>query len=365
MAESSSHNPSSPEITPKEEHVTYDKPKSLNPFLPANQIEFSFDEIAFTTNNEVALLYPSDPNSEYFKEVADFISKCCLKEAFTRAPTQYKEYLCVIREDIGYSGEIRAKGTLKKSYLPPRWRLLMGQIIQCFGEKTGSMDQISNKNATILYCLENGIKLNYAKLIWKDIIHRLNKKTREKVVPYPRFISLLLEYMMPAYDNEELTINPTRVFSFHNWSLKLNQTEGPPFTDHMKAICNLDVLVDSKALKPSSQTEEVPQGKKFGAKFRPRTKAQAIIHLPHQWLVKCQQAAGGPTSLGATSKEGAHPQLSSDQTKSAREGLKTAHTDSGTNEESRADEISKKIKLEDLSDLLKDTRSAFFTPDSP
>ncbi|GKD19904.1 hypothetical protein Tco_1209062, partial [Tanacetum coccineum] len=31
----------------------------------------------------------------------------------------------------------------------------------------------------------------------------------------------------------------------------------------------------------------------------------------------------------------------------------------------QADEISKKIKLEDLSDLLKDTRSAFFTPDSP
>ncbi|GKF36219.1 hypothetical protein Tco_0112977, partial [Tanacetum coccineum] len=33
--------------------------------------------------------------------------------------------------------------------------------------------------------------------------------------------------------------------------------------------------------------------------------------------------------------------------------------------ESSADDISKKIKLEDLSDLLKDTRSAFFTPDSP
>nr|GEW17208.1 retrovirus-related Pol polyprotein from transposon TNT 1-94 [Tanacetum cinerariifolium] len=40
----------------------------------------------------------------------------------------------------------------------------------------------------------------------------------------------------------------------------------PPFTDHMKAICNLDVPVDSKAPKPSSQTEEVPQGKKPRAK---------------------------------------------------------------------------------------------------
>ncbi|GKE75690.1 hypothetical protein Tco_1537731, partial [Tanacetum coccineum] len=54
-----------------------------------------------------------------------------------------------------------------------------------------------------------------------------------------------------------------------------------------------------------------------------------------------------------------------DQTKSAGDGLKTAHTDSGTNKESIANEISKKIKLEDLPDLLKDTTSAFFTPNSP
>ncbi|GJR10827.1 hypothetical protein Tco_0793479 [Tanacetum coccineum] len=53
-----------------------------------------------------------------------------------------------------------------------------------------------------------------------------------------------------------------------------------------------------------------------------------------------------------------------DKTKSARDRLKTVHTDLGTNEKSRADDISKKIKLEDLSEFLKETRSAFFTPDS-
>nr|GEX20316.1 hypothetical protein [Tanacetum cinerariifolium] len=54
-----------------------------------------------------------------------------------------------------------------------------------------------------------------------------------------------------------------------------------------------------------------------------------------------------------------------DQTKFAEDGLKTTHTNSGINKESKADEISKKINLEDLSDLLNDIRSAFFTPDSP
>nr|GEY18271.1 hypothetical protein [Tanacetum cinerariifolium] len=135
MAESSSHNPSLPEITLNEEHVTLDKPKSPNPFLPATQVEFTFEEIAFTTNNEVTLLYPSHPNQEYFKDVLDFISKCRLK------------------------------------------------------------------------------KVDYAKLIWEDLIHKLNKKTKEKIVAYPRFISLLLEHMMPEYDNEELTINLTQSLS--------------------------------------------------------------------------------------------------------------------------------------------------------
>ncbi|GJY34785.1 hypothetical protein Tco_0419254, partial [Tanacetum coccineum] len=124
-----------------------------------------------------------------------------------------------VRGDIGYNGEIGTKGTLKKICLPPRWRLLI---------------------------------VDYAKLIWEDLIHKLNKKTREKIVPYPRFLSLLLEHMILEYENEELTINPTQVFSVYNLTLKLNQPEEPPFTDHMKAICNLDVPVDSKTSKPSS-----------------------------------------------------------------------------------------------------------------
>ncbi|GJY43013.1 hypothetical protein Tco_0431226 [Tanacetum coccineum] len=134
MAESSS-----PDITPKEEPVTLDRPESPNLFLHATQVEFTFDEITFTTNNEVEFIYASHPNQEYFMAVSDFISKYCLKEAFTRAPNQYKEYL-------RYNGEIGAKETLKKSCLPPRWRLLMGQIIQCLDGKIGGLDQISNKD---------------------------------------------------------------------------------------------------------------------------------------------------------------------------------------------------------------------------
>ncbi|GKD67979.1 hypothetical protein Tco_1322069 [Tanacetum coccineum] len=283
MVESSSHNHSSPEITLKEELVTLDKPESPNLFLPADHIEFSFDQIAFTTNNEVALLYPSHRNSEYFMEVSDFISKCCLKEAFTRAPTQYKENLCEfwytvktlddskiwvstpagrIRGDIGYSGEIGAKGTLKKSCLPPRWRLLMGQIIQCLGGKTYGLDQISNKDATILYCMANRVKVDYAKLIWEDIIYKLNKKTREKVVPYPRAKSVLRRKHSSKHTSKS----------------------------HTKAS-------KSKTGQSEKETQSSLAKDKSPSHPSPPTPVVGEMHK------EAQQAVGGLTSLGSTSEE--------------------------------------------------------------
>ncbi|GJS48071.1 hypothetical protein Tco_0598192 [Tanacetum coccineum] len=309
MAESSSQNPTSPKITPKEEHVTFDKPESPNPFLPTSQVDFTFDEITFTTNNEVALLYPSHPNQEYFKDVLDFISKGCLNEAFTRAPTQYKEYL----SEFWYIAK-----TLEGSKV---WvSTPTGGVRGDIGGKTGGLDQILNKDATILYYLANGVQVDYAKIIWEDLIHKLDKKTREKIVPYPRFISLLLEHMMLEYDNEELTINP------------------------IKAIYNLDVPVDSKSLKPSSQTEEVLQSKnpiaksglrrKQSSKHTSESKTEAskskigqlekdtqfslardkILSNPSpptlvvgEMHKEAHQATGGLTSLGATSEEGTHP----------------------------------------------------------
>ncbi|GJX25306.1 retrovirus-related pol polyprotein from transposon TNT 1-94 [Tanacetum coccineum] len=327
--------------------------------------------------------------------------------------------------NIGYNEEIGDKGTFKKSCLPLKWRLLMGQIIQCVGGKSGGFDQISNKDATILYCLANGLKVDYAKIIQKDLISKLKKKQREKVIPYLWFISLLLEYMTPEYHEGNLTVNPTQVFSIHNWALKANQPDGPPFTKHMLEVCQIDVPNVPKAPEPSSHTkEQVPQGKKPRAKTRLKRKksskhtsesntkasnSQAShtdsknlstpamdSHLsqplaPTLMVAEMHkedlQAASDLTSLGVTSEEGADPQLGSgmdegtkhydhifartnlsvlvDKTKSDRDGLKSTHTDSGINKESRADKILKEIKLEDLSDLMKDIRSTFFAPKSP
>ncbi|GJS87785.1 retrovirus-related pol polyprotein from transposon TNT 1-94 [Tanacetum coccineum] len=258
-----------------------------------------------------------------------------------------------------------------------------------------------------------------------DLISKLKKKQREKFIPYPRFISLLLEYMAPEYHKGNLTVNPTQVFRIHNWALKANQPDRPPFNKHMLEVCQIDVPNVPKAPEPSLHTkEQVPQGKKPRAKTRLKRKKSSkhtsesntkasnsqashtdsknlstpvMDSHPSQPLAPTLmvaemhkedlQAASDLTSLGVTSEEGADPQLGSgmdegtkhydhifartnlsvlvDKTKSDRDGLKSTHTDSGINKESRADKILKQIKLEDLSDLMKDIRSTFFAPKSP
>ncbi|GJX60817.1 hypothetical protein Tco_0292207 [Tanacetum coccineum] len=327
------------------------------PFVAAKQVGLSLEDIILNTNNEVALLYPEHANKETFKCVSVFISKCCLREPFTRSPNMYKKYLAefwysakalenskvffliptggiygevwvnifrnvigahylphfseyvtppsidIVRpwlETIWYGETVSAKGTLKKSLLPPRWRLLMAQIIQCLGGwgKIGSFDQISNKDAIILYSLENGINIDYA-----------------------------------GYGDVEVTPYLTQAFNVNNWALKPNQPEGPPFTDHMLAICSAAKPVVFKAPKPSSNAERVSQGikpraqlghKKHSTSLKQPSKkdsSSTVESNPSQTLGSTpvvtkmhkedQQATGGPNSLGVAGEEREDPQLSS------------------------------------------------------
>ncbi|GJU73562.1 hypothetical protein Tco_1264967 [Tanacetum coccineum] len=113
MAESSNPTqiPSPPDVTSKEDPVTLDRPESPNPFLHADQVEFNFDRITFTSNNEVALLYPEHQNSKYFQIVSDFISKCCLKEASLELQTNTKNnFLNSGLLNNGILGEVMLKG---------------------------------------------------------------------------------------------------------------------------------------------------------------------------------------------------------------------------------------------------------------
>ncbi|GJV93900.1 hypothetical protein Tco_1541713 [Tanacetum coccineum] len=65
----------------------------------------------------------------------------------------------------------------------------------------------------LLYSLAYGSQW-ICRFFWEDIIIKLNKKHREKVVPYTRFLSLLMmNKMKEGYGDGEVTSYPTQVFS--------------------------------------------------------------------------------------------------------------------------------------------------------
>ncbi|GJX54857.1 hypothetical protein Tco_0284754 [Tanacetum coccineum] len=193
----------------------HEQPETLPPFKPTPQVGLNMGEITFNPNNEVALLHPLHDNNKYFKLVSDIILKCCIRETFTKSPNQYKEYL----SEFWYEEAIETKGTLKKSLLPPRWRLLMAKIIQCLG-----------------------VNIDFARLIWEDLITKLNKKTRDKVIPYPRFLSLLVKHKMEGYGSENVILNPTQVFNIHNWALKKNNIPKGPHCQRSYHIAMWPIL---------------------------------------------------------------------------------------------------------------------------
>ncbi|GKB41702.1 hypothetical protein Tco_0886644 [Tanacetum coccineum] len=239
-------------------------PQQEQPFVAAKQVGFILKDIILNTNNEVALLYPEHNNKDYFKYVSISFPNVALENHLPDLLT------------LGVNTFRNAIGThylphCSEYVAPPpidvvSWRLLMAQIIRCLRGKTGGFDQITNKDAIILYSLANGINIDYANIFWEDIIIKLKKKQREKVVPYTRFLSLLIMHKMKeGYRDDEVTLHPTQIFTVNNWALKPNQPEEPPFTNYMLAICATDKPVVFKAPKTSTKAESVSQGTKPGA----------------------------------------------------------------------------------------------------
>ncbi|GJZ14623.1 hypothetical protein Tco_0550300 [Tanacetum coccineum] len=227
-------------------------PQQEQPFVVANQVSFNLEDILLNTDNEVALLYPEHNNKDYFKCVFDFISKCCLREPFTRSTNMYKEYLAefwysaIALENSKVSFSIPTGG-IYREVLVNTFRNAIGvhyfphsseyvappctDVVRQWFPTIGYGEEVSSKRilrkSLLPPSLANGINIDYANIFWEDIIIKLKKKQREKVP---------------------------------------NQPEEPPFTTHMLAICSADKPVVFKAPKPSSNAERVPQDTNPGDK---------------------------------------------------------------------------------------------------
>ncbi|GJR32270.1 hypothetical protein Tco_1108502 [Tanacetum coccineum] len=321
------------------ENQEQNPPQQEQLFVTAKQVGFNLKDIILNTNNEVALLYPEHTNHAFFKCVSDFISKCCLRELFTRSSNMYKEYLA----EFWYSAK-----TLKNSMVS-----FSVPTTSIYGE----VGVNTFRNAIGAHYLPHSREYVAPPSI--DIVRPWFETIGEKVIPYTRFLYLLMMHKMKeGYGDGEVTPYPTQVFSVNNWALKPNQPKEPLFTNHMLAICNAAKPVVFKAPKPSSNAERVPQGTKPGAKPRHKkhltslkqpsvsskeeikgesfkeptssktghSKKRKVSSLamdsnPSQPLVskpvdtgmhkEDHQVTSGPAFLGVTSEARANPQLSS------------------------------------------------------
>ncbi|GJR16538.1 retrovirus-related pol polyprotein from transposon TNT 1-94 [Tanacetum coccineum] len=201
----------------------------------------------------------------------------------------------------------------------------------------------------------------YGEAIKDYIISKLKRKNREKVIPYPRFLSLLLELRMEGYGSDNVTSIPTQIFSVNNSILKKGQHEGPPFTTYMLSICNVDVPVVFEAPKTYSYIKKKEsQGSELGAKTRHRRK-----HTSKCNLVSKQEVT-----------KNTDPNVLADKTNSVNEGLEIVFTTPKTGKGAstiakQLEEVSfedtkvfKEIKLEDLSKLVQNARADFMDLDS-
>ncbi|GJT73583.1 hypothetical protein Tco_1032869 [Tanacetum coccineum] len=230
-------------------------PQQEQPFIAAKQVGFNLEDIILNTNNE-----------EYLAEVW---------------------YSAIALENSKVSFSIPTSG-------------ILGEVwINTF------------MNAIGAHYLAHSHEYVAPPSIEEDIIIKLKKKQREKVVPYTRFLSLLIMHKMKeGYRDDEVTQYPTQVFSVNNWALKPNQPEEPPFTDHVLAICNANEPVAFKASKPSSIAERVPQGTNTGA--QPRHKKQSTsLKQPSvsskeakkaYFIIHSESASGNDASRASTAE---------------------------------------------------------------
>ncbi|GJZ63458.1 hypothetical protein Tco_0619879 [Tanacetum coccineum] len=301
------------EQIPQQQHQ--DEPQDQGTYIsydPAPQVEFEPNMINFKDNNEVSLIYLEHSNKNYFLKVSDFISKYCLREAFTRSTTMHKEYLV----DFWYIAKIQESQIV--GFSTPS------------GVTHGEVGLISFRNAIGANYLAHSRDYAQTPFI-KDVRAWFPSiGYGEEIKTKGTLKKSFLPPRMEGHGTDNVTSIPTQIFSVNNLILKKGQPEGPPFTDHMLAICKADKPVAFKAPRTSSHTKKKDsQGKKprakSGHKKQSSLKHPSVSNIEatkgSQPLVSTpvvpgmhkqdQQATDDPNSLGVTRKVGAKPQLSS------------------------------------------------------
>ncbi|GKC69996.1 hypothetical protein Tco_1115879 [Tanacetum coccineum] len=100
--------------------------------------------------------------------------------------------------ELGYPGNIKLLSDVKVDILPQPWRTFGTIINKCLSGKVTGIDSLRLSRAQILWGLYHQQKVDYAYLLWEDLVFQIeNKESRKnKYMFYLRFTKVVINHFM-------------------------------------------------------------------------------------------------------------------------------------------------------------------------
>ncbi|GJY97103.1 hypothetical protein Tco_0514013 [Tanacetum coccineum] len=105
--------------------------------------------------------------------------------------------------DLGHTREIKFLSDVNVNHIHQPWRSLAAIINKCLSGKTTTLENIRLSRAQILWGMYHNKKVDYAYLLWEDLVFQVENKNSKKNndMYYPRFTKVIVDYFM-AKDQE-------------------------------------------------------------------------------------------------------------------------------------------------------------------
>ena len=127
---------------------------------------------------------------------------------------------------------------LKNSFLMA-WRILITFVVQVLGGNYSLTEQVNLIQQLITYSLITRTQFDIGEIIYGDLVTKLQSKSRQKYVSYPRFISCALEVLLGSEYTQDVSFGYLPgVLSNSNFSKDPTKVTPIELTAHMIAVNN-------------------------------------------------------------------------------------------------------------------------------
>ncbi|GJU08471.1 hypothetical protein Tco_1124901 [Tanacetum coccineum] len=119
------------------------------------------------------------------------------KHHFLLHPLFEEEILSFIR-DLGHIGEIKVLSDVNVNHLHQPWRSFAAIINKCLNGKTTALESLRLSRAQILWGMYHNKIVDYAYLMWEDLVYQVEKKNSKKNndMYYLCFTKFIVDYFM-------------------------------------------------------------------------------------------------------------------------------------------------------------------------